>query len=189
MLEPLFYQRTRAYLVGRIRGHVPGRDFTIPLVIALSNHPSRGIAVDAVLAEENDVSMVFGFARSYFHADLTHVGATVRFLRSILPRKPVSDLQTHSRLLQTSTRKCTETKVLDCTQFAGEITSDDGNVSHSRSSSRIHRRIQYGRNPESGPNSNRRPQAALWMKYPGVATASSMSRIKSGSMSISLLAM
>jgi len=89
MIRPVFYQVTRAYLVGRI----VGRGFLLPLVIALKN-TDGGILVDAVMLAEGDVSIVFSFTRSYFHVDLERVGEAVLFLKSILPMKPVSELFT-----------------------------------------------------------------------------------------------
>jgi isocitrate dehydrogenase kinase/phosphatase len=89
MIRPVFYQVARAYIVGR----VVGRDFLIPLVIALKN-TDGGILVDAVMLSEGDVSIVFSFTRSYFHVDLERVGEAVLFLKSILPIKPVSELFT-----------------------------------------------------------------------------------------------
>jgi isocitrate dehydrogenase kinase/phosphatase len=89
MIRPVFYQVSRAYLVGR----VAGRGFLLPLVIALKNTDS-GILVDAVMLSEGDVSIVFSFTRSYFHVDLERVGEAVLFLKSILPLKPVSELFT-----------------------------------------------------------------------------------------------
>jgi isocitrate dehydrogenase kinase/phosphatase len=89
VIRPVFYQISRAYIVGRI----VGRDFTLPLVIALKNTDS-GVLVDAVMLAEADVSIVFSFTRSYFHADLERVAEAVVFLKSIMPRKPVSELFT-----------------------------------------------------------------------------------------------
>jgi isocitrate dehydrogenase kinase/phosphatase len=89
VIRPVFYQFTRAYVVGR----VIGRDFTFPLVIALKN-TDAGVLVDAVMLTEDDVSVVFGFARSYLHADLDRVAEAVVFLKSMIPRKPVSELFT-----------------------------------------------------------------------------------------------
>jgi isocitrate dehydrogenase kinase/phosphatase len=89
VIKEVFYQMTRAYLVGRICG----RGWTLPIVIALRNHES-GVLVDAIMCEEATVSVLFGFTRSYFHVDLAHVGEVVKFLREILPRKPVSELFT-----------------------------------------------------------------------------------------------
>jgi isocitrate dehydrogenase kinase/phosphatase len=89
MIRPVFYQVARAYIVGRI----VGRDFLVPLVIALKN-TDGGVLVDAVMQSEGDVSIVFSFTKSYFHVDLDRVGEAVLFLKSILPRKPVSELFT-----------------------------------------------------------------------------------------------
>ena len=84
-----FFQITRAYLVGRMSG----RGWTLPLVLALKNTES-GVLIDAVMMDEASVSILFSFTRSYFHADLPHVGQAVVFLKSILPRKPISELYT-----------------------------------------------------------------------------------------------
>lgn len=89
MLEPVFYRGTRAYLVGRMRGE----GYLAPLVIAL-RHDEAGIAVDAVIMSDPDVRMLFGFSRSYFHADLPTVGAAVSFLHTIMPGKAVDELYT-----------------------------------------------------------------------------------------------
>ena len=89
VIKEVFYQMTRAYLVGRISG----RDWTLPFVVALRNHES-GVVVDAIMLEEGTVSVLFSFTRSYFHVDLAHVGEVVKFLKGILPLKPVSELYT-----------------------------------------------------------------------------------------------
>jgi isocitrate dehydrogenase kinase/phosphatase len=89
VIKEVFYQVTRAYLVGRISG----RDWSLPFVVALRNQES-GVLVDAIMLEESTVSVLFSFTRSYFHVDLAHVGEVVKFLKSILPLKPVSELYT-----------------------------------------------------------------------------------------------
>ena len=89
VIRPVFYQISRAYIVGR----VVGREFVLPLVIALKNSDS-GVLVDAVMLAEDDVSIVFSFTRSYFHVDLERVAEAVVFLKAIMPRKPVSELFT-----------------------------------------------------------------------------------------------
>jgi isocitrate dehydrogenase kinase/phosphatase len=89
VLRPVFYQISRAYIVARLIG--PG--LLVPLVIALKNSDS-GVLVDAVMLREDDVSIVFSFTRSYYHADLERVAEAVVFLRSLLPKKPVSELFT-----------------------------------------------------------------------------------------------
>jgi len=89
MIRPVFYQLTRAYLVGR----VVGRDWHVPLVIALKN-TERGVLVDTVMTRDADVSVLFSFTRSYFHVDLERVGKALLFLKQLMPHKPVSELFT-----------------------------------------------------------------------------------------------
>jgi len=88
-IRTVFFQISRAYLVGRISG----KGWRLPFVLALKNSES-GVLIDAVMMDESSVSILFSFTRSYFHADLSHVGRAVVFLKSILPRKPVSELYT-----------------------------------------------------------------------------------------------
>ena len=89
VIDAVFYQSTRAYLVGRLLG----RRMSTPIAIALRN-TEAGVVVDATMLTEDEVSILFGFARSYFHVDLEHVAATVSFLRELLPKKPAGELFT-----------------------------------------------------------------------------------------------
>jgi isocitrate dehydrogenase kinase/phosphatase len=89
LLETVFYRERRAYLVGRLFGV----DRVAPLVIALVNDAS-GIRADAVLSTREHVAQVFGFARSYFQADLPTVGDALVFLRTLLPNKAVDEMYT-----------------------------------------------------------------------------------------------
>ena len=86
---PVFYRGKGAYLVGRVRTFT----HSSPLMIAMSNDES-GAYVDAVLLTENEVSIMFSFARSYFHVETDEPSAIVRFLRTLMPRKPVAELYT-----------------------------------------------------------------------------------------------
>lgn len=87
VLTPVFYRDTRAYLIGKATGWTHAS----PIVIALEN-TDRGVAVDAVIQSEEDVSSLFGFARSYFHVDVEPVGAAIVFLRKVVPRETVHEL-------------------------------------------------------------------------------------------------
>lgn len=89
LMQTVFYREQRAYLVGRVFG----AERIAPLVIALVNEPA-GIRADAVLTEREHVAQVFGYTRSYFHADLATVGDAVVFLRTLLPSKPIDELYT-----------------------------------------------------------------------------------------------
>jgi len=87
LLQTIFYRDRRAYLVGWLRvGHRRH-----PLVIALTQSDS-GVRVDALLTVREHISILFGYARSYFHADIGNVGAVVAFVRALLPHKPLEEL-------------------------------------------------------------------------------------------------
>ena len=89
MLTMVFYRNTRAFLVGRLNGD----DFVSPFVIALRN-TDEGVVTDTVIMTEAETSMLFGFTRSYFHADISNVSATMAFLRTLLPEKSLAELYT-----------------------------------------------------------------------------------------------
>jgi isocitrate dehydrogenase kinase/phosphatase len=89
LIRPVFYQMSRAYVVGCLRGD----GWTLPLAIAFRNSP-LGVLVDAVMLSVADVSILFSFTRSYFHVDLERVSDAVLFLHGIMPLKPVSELFT-----------------------------------------------------------------------------------------------
>lgn len=82
-----FFRRKGAYLVGRI---VAGQTI-VPLVLALLN-TERGIVVDAVLLEEDDLSVLFSFTRSHFHVDVGPPHQLVRFLHRLMPNKRIAEL-------------------------------------------------------------------------------------------------
>ena len=88
-IDSHFFQGARAYLVGRI---LHPRKIS-PMVVALEN-TDQGVVVDAVLMEEQQISVIFSYTRSYYFADPTSVAAAVQFLHSILPRKPLDELYT-----------------------------------------------------------------------------------------------
>ncbi len=87
MVAHIFYRGMGAYIIGRLRANSE----LIPLGIALLNSP-EGVAVDAVLVEENQISILFSFTRSYFHVAADRPYDLVKFLKTILPRKRISEL-------------------------------------------------------------------------------------------------
>ncbi len=89
LMRTVFYRERRAYLVGRVLG----AQRPWPLVVALLSD-AGGVRVDAVLTQIDHLSTLFGYARSYFHADLSRVSDAAAFLNSLLPRKPLDELYT-----------------------------------------------------------------------------------------------
>jgi len=87
VIDELFFRGKGAYVVGRLYSgsHV------LPFVMAV-HHGEDGLHVDAVLMDEDAVSILFSFARSYFLVDVDRPYNLIQFLRSILPRKRVAEL-------------------------------------------------------------------------------------------------
>ena len=88
VLSSLFYRNKGAYLVGKI---VNGFHET-PFALAIVHGAAGGLVVDAALFGEDDLQMVFSFARAYFMVTMEVPSAYVQFLRSLMPRKPTSEL-------------------------------------------------------------------------------------------------
>ncbi len=88
-IDAVFYQSTRAYLVGRM----VGQGWASPLILALRNDGDC-LNLDAVLTDTDDVSILFSFTRSYFFVDLDSVESVVRFLHLLVPAKPLDELYT-----------------------------------------------------------------------------------------------
>ena len=89
LAKPVFYRGLSAFLVGRLLTD----GSPMPLLIALRN-PNGRIVVDAVLTSEDEVSIVFSFARAYFFVAHDRPRELVDYLRAIMPRKPISELYT-----------------------------------------------------------------------------------------------
>ena len=87
MVEAPFFRRKGAYLIGRV---FQGSK-SLPLALALL-HDEGGIVVDAVLTEENDLSILFSFTRSHFHVDAGPAYQLVRFLKQLIPNKRIAEL-------------------------------------------------------------------------------------------------
>lgn len=87
IIPALFCRRKGVYLFGRLYSGTT----CIPLGLALLNS-ERGIVVDAVLTDSDDISIVFSFARSHFHVDLDPAVEAIRYLALLMPKKPVAEL-------------------------------------------------------------------------------------------------
>jgi isocitrate dehydrogenase kinase/phosphatase len=88
VLSSLFYRNKGAYLVGKIiNGFVE-----TPLALPILHGAGGKLVIDAALFGEDELLMIFSYARAYFMADMEIPSAYVQFLRSLMPRKPRAEL-------------------------------------------------------------------------------------------------
>ena len=88
VLSSLFFRNKGAYVVGKIVNGFNETPFALPIL-----HTAGGeLAIDAALFGEDDLLMLFSFARAYFMVDMEIPSAYVQFLRSLMPRKPRSEI-------------------------------------------------------------------------------------------------
>lgn len=88
VLSSLFYRNKGAYVVGKIINGFRETPFALPILHA----PSGLLTVDTALFGEGDLQMLFSFARAYFMVNMEIPSAYVQFLRSMMPRKPRTEL-------------------------------------------------------------------------------------------------
>jgi isocitrate dehydrogenase kinase/phosphatase len=88
VLSGLFYRNKGAYLVGKI---INGYTET-PLALPILHGADGQLVIDAALFGEDELLMIFSYARAYFMVDMEVPSAYVQFLRSLMPRKPRAEL-------------------------------------------------------------------------------------------------
>jgi isocitrate dehydrogenase kinase/phosphatase len=88
VLESPFYRNKAAYLIGR----VVRADEIEPFVIPLFNNGRGAIYADTLLTTRDQMEAVFNFARAYFMAKTPVPAATVAFLQTLMPDKPLAEL-------------------------------------------------------------------------------------------------
>lgn len=84
VLSSLFFRNKGAYIVGKIINGFQEVPFALPV---LHNRDDK-LVIDAALFGEDDLLILFSFARAYFMVDMEIPSAYVQFLRSMMPRKP-----------------------------------------------------------------------------------------------------
>ncbi|MGV3678982.1 MAG: bifunctional isocitrate dehydrogenase kinase/phosphatase [Acidovorax sp.] len=88
VLASLFFRNKGAYVVGKIINGFHEVPFALPIL-----HDEAGkLTIDAALFGEDDLQMLFSFARAYFMVDMEIPSAYVQFLRSLMPRKPRAEI-------------------------------------------------------------------------------------------------
>ncbi len=90
VLSSPFFRNKGAYIVGKLVNGNQSYGFVIPVL-----HNRRGaLVLDTVLTDVGLITMLFSFTRAYFLVDMEVPSAFVKFLRSMLPNKPRSEIYT-----------------------------------------------------------------------------------------------
>jgi isocitrate dehydrogenase kinase/phosphatase len=100
VLSGLFFRNKGAYIVGKIINGFNELPFALPILhvqsdvtIADENADKQPVlCIDAALFGEDDLLVLFSFARAYFMVDMEVPSAYVQFLRSMMPRKPRNEI-------------------------------------------------------------------------------------------------
>ncbi len=90
VLSNLFFRNKGAYIVGKgINGN---REY--PFIIPILHNRHNNLVLDTVLLDPVLISILFSFTRAYFMVDMEVPSAYVQFLRSMMPKKPRSEIYT-----------------------------------------------------------------------------------------------
>ncbi len=88
VLRSLFFRNKGAYVIGRIINGSSEVPFAVPI---LQNERGE-LYVDTLLLGEDQLLVLFSFARAYFFVDMEAPAAYVSFLRWLMPKKPRAEL-------------------------------------------------------------------------------------------------
>ena len=113
VLSSLFFRNKGAYIVGKIINGYRETPFALPVLHGqpppgrpkaverpsgadaagvLGSSSRNKLVIDAALFGEDELLMLFSFARAYFLVEMEVPSAYVQFLRSLMPKKPRSEL-------------------------------------------------------------------------------------------------
>ena len=88
VLRSPFFRNKAAYVIGRIlNGH-----HEVPFAVPLLQNEKGELYADTLLTGEDQLLVLFSFARAYFFVDMEVPAAVVSFLRWLMPRKPRAEL-------------------------------------------------------------------------------------------------
>ena len=88
VLSSLFFRNKGAYLVAKI---INGFN-ELPMCLPILHNEEGQLVIDTALFREDELLIVFSFARAYFMVDMEVPSAYVQFLRGLMPRKPRAEL-------------------------------------------------------------------------------------------------
>ncbi len=90
VLGSAFYRNKAAYVLGRIvNGHQE-----LPFVVPVLHDEDGRLALDAIVLEEERITVLFSLSRAYFMVDMEVPSAYVEFLRTMTPMRARADLYT-----------------------------------------------------------------------------------------------
>jgi isocitrate dehydrogenase kinase/phosphatase len=88
VLSSLFFRNKGAYVVGKVINGF----WELPFALPILHTPQGQLTIDAALFGEDDLQILFSFARAYFMVAMEVPSAYVQFLRTLMPRKPRSEI-------------------------------------------------------------------------------------------------
>jgi isocitrate dehydrogenase kinase/phosphatase len=88
VLSSLFFRNKGAYIVGRVINAQRELPFAVPI---LQNERGE-LYLDTLLTGEDELLVLFSFARAYFFVDMEAPAAYVSFLRWLMPKKPRAEM-------------------------------------------------------------------------------------------------
>ena len=88
ILKSVFYRNKGAYLVGALRYG----SAVWPVVLPVLVDDDARLYVDTLICDEDELSVVFSYTRSYFMVDAPHPFALVDYLNALLPGKKRSEI-------------------------------------------------------------------------------------------------
>ncbi|PKO61944.1 MAG: bifunctional isocitrate dehydrogenase kinase/phosphatase [Betaproteobacteria bacterium HGW-Betaproteobacteria-18] len=89
VLSSLFFRNKGAYVVGKLINGYNEFPFALPVLYTAGE---TKLVIDAILFGQDDLLMLFSYARAYFMVDMEIPSAYVQFLRSMMPLKPRNEL-------------------------------------------------------------------------------------------------
>ena len=90
VLGSAFYRNKAAYVLGKIvNGHKE-----LPFVVPVLHDEDGQLALDAIVLEEERISVLFSLSRAYFMVDMDVPSGYVEFLRTMTPARARADLYT-----------------------------------------------------------------------------------------------
>jgi isocitrate dehydrogenase kinase/phosphatase len=98
VLTGLFFRNKGCYIIGKLVNGFNALPFALPILHTRASEAGddsadkSSLAIDAVLFGEDDLLLLFSFARAYFMVDMEIPSAYVQFLRSMMPRKPRNEI-------------------------------------------------------------------------------------------------